>query len=148
MPLSLRRLPTTKMFTLTLSIFAAVTTLAFGARRYLATPPMVAPTILQSHGTSASSPLKSVLFTIHSQGFEPNDITLPAGKYVLVVDNRSGAEDVQLNLRRGQSEKLKEAKLSRKEMDWYSVIELAPGQYSLSDLNRPKWSANIKVSPK
>lgn len=103
---------------------------------------------LQSHGAPALSPLKSVLFTIHSEGFEPNEITLPAGKYVFVVDNRSGSEDVQLNLRRGQSEKLKEAKLTRKEMDWNSVVELAPGQYTLIDLNRPNWSADIKVSPK
>lgn len=148
MPFSFRRFSTTKMFTLALSIFAAVTTLAFGARHYLASPPIIEPAVLQNHGTPASSPLKSVLFTIHTEGFEPNEITLPAGKYVLAVDNRSGSEDVQLNLRRGQSEKLKEAKLSRKQMDWNSVIELTPGQYSLSDLNRPKWSANIKVSPK
>jgi hypothetical protein len=107
-----------------------------------ATPPPSVP------GVAASSKIKAVLFTVRPDGFEPSEITLPEGKYVIAVDNRSGADEVLLNVRRGQSDRLKEVRLTRQQLNWRGVIDLKPGLYTVSDVNRPEWAARLQVTPK
>ena len=153
MPFSIRKLTRLQFVAFGLMALLGLSTFAFSFRDWVSKPfifkPTVPAVIVQTSADApASSPIKSVLFTITSEGFEPNDITLPAGTYVIAVDNRSGSEDVQLVFSDGQSKKLKEQKLSRKQLDWYSVLALTPGKYSLNDVNHPNWSATIKVSPK
>ena len=48
----------------------------------------------------APSPVKAVLIAVTPQGFRPNEVNLPGGRYIIAVDNRSKLPELSLLLDR------------------------------------------------
>ncbi len=99
-------------------------------------------------GNSAQLRIESALITLRTFGFEPNDITRPAGRLLLIVDNRSGSPEMLLRIDRVAGARLREVRIPHKILDWYDILDMTPGQYVLSEANHPDWICHITITPK
>ena len=90
--------------------------------------------------------LEAELITITPGGFEPGEITRPAGRFLLAIDNRSGLEDISLSLVRAAGSKLREQRVSRSKASWREVVDLTPGTFALTEANHPGWICRITIS--
>jgi hypothetical protein len=87
------------------------------------------------------------LVTVRTRGFEPSQITRSKGRFVLAVYNRSGLEEVNLHLDQEAGPKLRQERVPRTKLDWYSGLDLPPGKYFLTEANHPAWRCTIIVTP-
>jgi hypothetical protein len=55
--------------------------------------------------------IETELVTITTTGFDPAEITRPKGEFLIVVNNRTGLEGINLRLEREAGHKLREVKL-------------------------------------
>jgi len=92
------------------------------------------------------TPLQVELVTITPRGFEPAAITRPKGRFLLPVDNRSGLDEVTLRIDRVAGDRLHEARVPRKELDWSEVVDLTPGQYLLTEASHPQWVCRFTIA--
>jgi len=97
------------------------------------------------------SEIKAVKITIRSDGFEPSEIEYPAKPFLLAVDNQSSLETMQLQLHRlsgsNQAEKVRELKLSLKNVSKRQIVDLQPGKYKLTETTHPEWECLITITP-
>jgi hypothetical protein len=91
------------------------------------------------------------LITLTPNGYVPTQISRPKGKFLLVVDDRSGLPETSQKLERvidpGNVEKLKEAKLKRTQTLWTEEQDLPPGEYLLTEVEHQSWKLKITVTP-
>ena len=92
--------------------------------------------------------LETELITLQQMGFEPNEIRRPQGVFVLGVDNRSGLEALDLRLVRADGQRLNVLQARKRKLSWREVVDLAPGQYLLSEANHPEWTCNVTILPR
>lgn len=85
------------------------------------------------------------VITVRATGFEPTEITRPAGRILLAVNNSSGLAEVTLRLARVNGETLHEVHVSSKGRNWRQRLELVPGDYVLTEANHPDWACHITV---
>lgn len=85
--------------------------------------------------------------TILHNGFDPEEITRPAGEVMLAIDNRSGLEEVRLRVDREGGQRLVDVSVNRKKLDWRKKIDLPPGRYRLTEANHPEWLCRITITP-
>ena len=90
--------------------------------------------------------IEAELITIAPHGFEPTELTRPRGRFVLMIENRSGLEAVTLRLTREGGPRIREKRVPREEPDWSEVIDLEPGRYLLSEANHPDWVCLITIT--
>lgn len=91
--------------------------------------------------------IESEIITATRRGFEPMEISRPQGKFILMVDNRSGT-DLNFRLSRETGEPLNEIASSSRELDWNEVLDLHPGKYILTEQAHPEWSCSIRITAK
>ncbi len=133
----------------------AIALLAITPRAWLAPSPKLAPklsTALQPQPTHpilatapAQSQIETMRVTITTIGFDPDELTHPAGQVVLAVDNRSGLEEVRLRLDREGGERLADVLVERGQLDWHDTITLSAGHYTLTEANHPEWACHITI---
>lgn len=87
------------------------------------------------------------LVTISPDGFDPQQITRPSGVFVLVVNNRSGLQEVQLRFDELKGKRLKDVRVRSNKLDWGDLIDLKAGTYSLTEANHPGWVCVFKITP-
>jgi hypothetical protein len=92
--------------------------------------------------------VETELLTLQPTGFEPNEIQRPQGAFILGVDNRSGVEQVDLRFVRADGQRLKVLETPRRKTSWREVVDLAPGQYVLSEANHPDWTCTVTILPR
>jgi len=136
--------------------FAIVTVLTVTVRAWLAPAattgaPASAKVSLASSTTAAQGNPAQVRIeveriTIRPRGFEPTEITRPAGHFILAVNNRSGLEEVALRLDRVAGSRLREVRVPRTKLDWRSLVDLTPGRYVLTEANHPDWICHITIT--
>ncbi len=85
------------------------------------------------------------LIVMRTRGFEPSEITVPAGKVLLVVHNRSGLANVKLRLDRVGGDRLHEVDVHREKLDWKDWVELKPGHYVLTEASHSMFHCSITV---
>jgi hypothetical protein len=90
---------------------------------------------------------ESELITITPHGFEPKQITRPPGRFLLMIDNRSGLALVTSRLNLGAGIGLREIALPREEPNWSEIINPQPGVYLLTEANHPTWACRIVIAP-
>lgn len=78
-------------------------------------------------------------------GFEPDEITRPAGPFLLALDNSDVLGEAALSLVSTRGSKLKDEKLSRGNGKWRQVLNLQPGEYILTDAKRPGKACRITI---
>jgi hypothetical protein len=90
--------------------------------------------------------VKVVLFTLTPQGFSPGEVELPAGRYVIAVNNRTRLQEVSLQFDRVAGQRLKDVRVTRGQLDWRGTFDLTPGQYRLTEAAKPDWAVVIRVT--
>ncbi len=89
--------------------------------------------------------VETELITVTRHGFEPENITRPEGKFILMVENRTW-QNLTLRFLRGAGESLHEVTASREKPDWNEVQDLRPGRYVLTALNHPDWECVVTIT--
>ena len=117
----------------------AVAGLAVAARPWLApAPPAPAASVIGE--------LEGEVITIFPTGFNPSEITRPAGPFFLAVHNRSGIFQTSLRVESPAGSTVIEAQLPPDQLDWNGVVTLPPGTYVLTELNQG-WTCHITITP-
>jgi hypothetical protein len=80
-------------------------------------------------------------------GFEPAQITRPRGKFLLMVKNRAGLEQVEWRLEREAGGRLREVRLSEGRLGSKQYEDLPPGNYLLTEAAHPDWVCRITITP-
>jgi hypothetical protein len=84
---------------------------------------------------------------LRQSGFQPDAITRPPGRFLLVVNNITGEdEDWTLKLDREAGGALPRAKLPRDKRRWRDLVDLPPGRYLLTEANHPEWVCRITIA--
>lgn len=89
---------------------------------------------------------ESELITITPHGFEPQEITRPQGRFLLMIDNRSGLSATSLALTREAGERTHEMRVPREEPDWSDVVNLPPGRYVLTEDDHSEWTCVLIIT--
>jgi|SRR5215216_603348 len=92
--------------------------------------------------------LETELITLRPTGFEPNEIQRPQGAFILGVDNQTGVEAIELRMARADGQRLNALEAPRRKISWREVVDLAPGQYVLSEANHPDWTCTVTILPR
>lgn len=85
------------------------------------------------------------LITITANGFEPAEITRPAGRFVLMFDNQSGLRPLELRLERPGMPRLTELRLNRT-TGATKVLNLPAGEYQVAEADHPSWSLKLTLT--
>lgn len=115
-------------------------------------PPTALPKVVKTGPASALPQRRSIadfeseLITITPHGFEPREITRPQGRFLLMIDNRSGLAATALALTREAGPRTHEMHVPREEPNWSSVVDLQPGRYVLTEADHPGWSCQITIT--
>ncbi|MDQ3745361.1 MAG: hypothetical protein M3444_13340 [Acidobacteriota bacterium] len=127
-----------------LCLMAAFGVAALGTHEWLSVPTPVpaAGAALRQEGDA-----QVLLLVLRPAGFEPSEVTLPQGKYLLVVQNRTGLRGFALQFDRDGG-RLHEVRLPARKLDWNGHFDLTPGDYVLREADHPEWSCRITITPK
>jgi hypothetical protein len=90
--------------------------------------------------------LSVLRLTLSPEGFAPAEVTLPRGRFLLVVYNKSGLEEVDLRLDAVAGGRMREARAKGRGSRWQEVLDPPPGEYVLSLAEHPDWACRITVT--
>src|SRR5690242_3826281 len=96
--------------------------------------------------TTAQDPAvpQGLLFELSPAGFTPAETSVVAGKYFLMLQNRSGLRGLSFALARENEGNV--ASSNQQQRDWKATVQLAPGTYILSEAGHDQWRAVIRVT--
>jgi len=91
--------------------------------------------------------VEAEVLTLRLTGFNPKQITRPSGRFLLVFDNRSGIQDltIQLSLE-NNSARIISAPISRRVKGLRQLVDLPVGRYVLSVAGHPQWTCVINIA--
>ena len=95
--------------------------------------------------TTANENVEGELITILPNGFEPGELVRPAGSFVLMFDNQSGLQPLDLRLERAGMPRVTELRLRRKS-DSTTILNLPQGEYQVTEANHPGWSLKLTLT--
>lgn len=124
----------------------ALTALAVHARGWIASPPAATSVAKPLQTQQAGSAREAEIITITPIGFEPSEVTRPAGSFILMVDNRSGLEEITFRLDREGGSRVHEISMPREHPDWDGVVDPPPGTYLLTEASHPDWLCRITIT--
>jgi hypothetical protein len=133
------------------ALLVAVLGIAAGARTWLkstsSTRPDVMENKLATSTTLTNRPAmqEQAVIRLLTGGFNPSEISGASGQYRLVVTRPSRDEGVVLQLKMATGELVREIEMPQEKLDWTTLIELAPGSYTLTVVNHPQWTCLISV---
>ena len=132
-------------------VLATYSVLATRARSSAPANSLTDPTTVTTNGSvtqAEPSPqeLTALLLTIRPTGFDPAEITLPAGEYLVIVRNSTGLDEFALRLDRDAGERLHDVRMPRYKRRWKQVVSLSPGSYVVTETNHPQWTCRITVT--
>lgn len=121
--------------------------LSVGARPRLAAMGALLPTQSKQAAVPVPANLDARVIVLRQLGFEPSQITHTKGRFLLVVHNRSGLQDVQFSLAREAGPHVVDVRTPKEQPNWRSIIDLTPGNYILTDADHPEWICHITITP-
>jgi hypothetical protein len=90
------------------------------------------------------------LITATRDGFIPGKIKRAPGKFLLVVDDRTGQPETFLRLERvAKNEstiRLRDANVTRTRPNWTEEQNLPTGDYLLTETNHPAWKCKLTIT--
>jgi hypothetical protein len=87
------------------------------------------------------------LVTIKPYGFEPEELKLSKGRFLLAIDNRSRQREVSLQLTSlATSVKSQVTQMAKGNVNWNRLLDLQPGEYVLTEANHPQWTCKITIT--
>lgn len=105
-----------------------------------------APRLFTPAGGGRQEVPQTELVTVTPTGFDPGELTRPAGRFILAVENRSGLEEVTLVLRDGAGQELLRRRVEREQLDWSGTLDLAAGTYLLAEEGHPAWACTLTLT--
>jgi hypothetical protein len=87
-----------------------------------------------------------LLVSLLPTGFEPAEVTFPAGQILLGVNNRTGISDLSFQLTDDNGRPVGEKRMVKQKL-WRKVIEPKSGRYVLHVVNHPSWRCEIIITP-
>ncbi|MGH9754156.1 MAG: hypothetical protein ACREA2_15365 [Blastocatellia bacterium] len=94
------------------------------------------------------SSLEAILITLQPYGFEPTEVTLKAGPFLLAIDNRSGIHEPVFRVDRTDGGRLREVRTAKGRLALRQVVDLPPGDYVLTEAIHPDWICQITITPR
>ena len=88
-----------------------------------------------------------VSVTLKSTGFHPSEVLIPAERFQLSLDNRTGIQELVLRMATADGTQLREMQLGGAGGDWSEMFELQAGNYILSEASHKDWVCRLKVKP-
>lgn len=95
--------------------------------------------------SSGGKRLEAEIITITSTGFEPTEITRPAGRFLLAIQDRTGFEELTLQVNREGSNAQFLVPTRKKRRAWRDAINPPSGRYLLTEANHPEWRCLITI---
>lgn len=92
--------------------------------------------------------LEVEVLTLNAAGFDPAEMKRPAGRFMLAITNRTDENELSLELNQVAGNKLHSVRMGRGRTRSLSDLNLAPGEYILSERNHPRWICRLSISPK
>jgi hypothetical protein len=89
---------------------------------------------------------ESELITITPHGFEPQEITRPQGRVLLMVDNQTDLAVSSLRFTREAGPRINEMQVSREQPNWSEAVDLPPGRYVLTEAEHREWQCRITIT--
>jgi len=77
-------------------------------------------------------------------GFEPSETIAPKGKFLILLQNRTGQRDLNFWLVRENEGRVAESKSQNR--DWSAQVQLGPGTYIIGETSHPEWQSIIRVT--
>ena len=138
-----------KALLVALAVFAAtVLTLAFTSRAAnIRSSVERNPTKLEASPVATVSQEdvpQVVSLQVTPSGFEPRETIAPKGKFLILLQNRTGRRDLNFWLARENEGRVAESKAQNR--DWKAHVQLAPGTYIIGETNQPEWQSIIRVT--
>lgn len=93
---------------------------------------------------SAEDEPRVVSVQVTPTGFEPGETILPRGRFLILVQNRTGSRDLSFYLIRENQERLAESDPQKR--DWKAQLQLGPGTYIVGETSHPEWQSIIRVT--
>jgi len=90
--------------------------------------------------------VETELITLEPHGFEPAEITRPHGRFRLGIDNRSGLENIELQVESVDRSRVPVLKNRNRRLSWREEVDLPPGQYVIRETNHPEWTCQITIT--
>lgn len=110
-------------------------------------PATVSTATPEPQGQAETNSLQAELITLRPTGFEPAEMALVKGRFLLVVNNHSELPEIDLRLMRVTGARLHEVRVPGDQIRWSEVVDLHPGNYVLTEANHPEWVCRITVAP-
>jgi len=139
---------------------AAITGLSVSARRNQVASPtetialVAAPALMTAilpapvaeQDRNQEERIEAEVLEIQPNGFEPAQISRPRGRIILSVNNRTGLDDLDLELTTSDGHKVSKIKLKRKKPQWSELVDLPAGSYTLREASHPEWVCQFSIS--
>lgn len=115
--------------------------------RDMSSTPVHSEVAALSMATSTTQVAPDVLLvSLLPTGFEPSEVSHPAGKFLFGVNNRTGLPDLRFQLTNDAGKPVGEKRME-KEKTWRKVIEPTPGRYVLRVVGHPSWVCEVVITP-
>jgi hypothetical protein len=95
---------------------------------------------------SSTTLLDAEHITLRSTGFEPNEITRPAGRFLLAVDNLTSMGEMSFRLLHQSGTRLRDFPATKGRFRLRQVVDLPPGRYALVEAKHPDWICRVIIS--
>jgi len=106
-----------------------------------------APPAAQGKSNRPRRTVETEVVTLRPTGFEPSEITRPAGEFILMVENTTG-QPVNLRFSRGTGARLHDVRATREQPAWNGLEDLQPGRSLLTGAGHPQWVCRVPVTPR
>jgi hypothetical protein len=125
-------------------VIAAVLALNRSLTQIHSAPPNNAAKAAFDSGAQAPN-VKFIRFVISRHGFEPAELTIPAGRYLVAVDNTLDLNEMDLDIDRVNGPRVKNGRTRKGQLKFRDFVDFAPGQYVLSEKKHPGMISRITV---
>jgi hypothetical protein len=99
-----------------------------------------------SVATQQKSDLMALPIALRMNGFNPQEITRPAGNYLISVTDLTGLPDLTFTLNRENGEQVHKTKVQKEKRTWRERVRLTPGDYVLSVTELPELTCRITIT--
>jgi hypothetical protein len=127
-------------------ILAAEKSIRFAQAQHPASQASVAPQQIAARTGAVDAPQGVIQLLLRPEGFDSKTLAIAKGRYILILLNRTGLENLALQVSRivGNGEKPKDIMFdSKKKYRIDSLIDLTPGDYVVTVQGHPEWVCRI-----
>ncbi|HKV36364.1 MAG TPA: hypothetical protein VJP89_18640 [Pyrinomonadaceae bacterium] len=100
--------------------------------------------VKEAAAISADDEPQVVSLEVTPAGFQPGEVSAPRGKFLILLQNRTGQRNLSFYLIRENQERLAESQPQKR--DWKAHVQLNPGTYIIGETNHPEWQFTLRVT--